>query len=200
MSYKVDKLISIKGKFNMKKISEQYKLMKEGKTYQFDDFLYEKQKECAKTLTKINALPFGNKKREKMLKNIFSNLGKNCVIKEGFRCNFGFNIIIGNNCYFNYNITILDSFEVKIGNNVFIAPNVLISAVTHSLEAKERCNLEGGETIIEDDVWIGAGAIIFPKIRIGKGAVIGAGAVVTKDVPPKTVVAGVPAKVIKTLQ
>ena len=184
----------------MKKISEQYKLMKEGKTYQFDDFLYKKQKECAKTLAKVNALPFGNKKREKMLKNIFSNLGKNCVIKEGFRCNFGFNITIGNNCYFNYNITILDSFEVRIGNNVFIAPNVLISAVTHPLEAKERCNLEGGETIIEDDVWIGAGAIIFPKIRIGKGAVIGAGAVVTKDVPPKTVVAGVPAKVIKTLQ
>ena len=183
----------------MKKFSEQFKLMKEGKSYQFDDFLYEKQKECAKKLAKINGLPFGNKRRENMLKNVFSNLGDNCIIKEGFRCNFGFNITIGNNCYLNYNITILDSFEVKIGNNVFIAPNVTISAVTHPLDAKDRRNMFGGETIIQDDVWIGAGAIIFPKVKIGKGSVVGAGAIVTKDVSPKTVVAGVPAQVIKKL-
>ena len=184
----------------MEKFSEQYEFMKEGKSYHFDNFLYDKQKKCAKMLSKINALPFGNKKREKLLKNVFSSLGENCIIKEGFRCNFGFNITIGDNCYFNYNVTILDSFKVKIGNNVFIAPNVVISAVTHPLEAVERRNMKGGETIIEDDVWIGAGAIILPKVRIGEGAVIGAGAVVIKDVPPKTVVVGIPAREIKKVE
>lgn len=182
------------------KISEQYNLMKTGKSYYFDDFLYDKQKKCAKSLLKINTLPFGNKKREKLLKSLFAKLGNKSIIKEGLRCNFGFNISIGENCYLNYGITILDSFEVEIGNNVFIAPNVIISAVTHPLEAENRRNLEGGKIIIEDDVWIGAGAIIFPEVKIGKGAVVGAGSIVTKDIPPKTVVAGIPAKEIKKIK
>lgn len=189
----------MKRRNKLEKVSEQYQLMKEGKSYRFDDFLYGKQKKCAKALSKINALPFGNKRREKMLKNIFSNLGKNCIIKEGFRCNFGFNITIGDNCYFNYGVTILDSYEVVIGNNVFIAPNVVISAVTHPLVAKDRRNLKGGKTIIEDDVWIGAGVIILPGVTIHRGSVIGAGAVVNKDIDPNTVVGGVPAKFIKDI-
>lgn len=184
----------------MEQTSEQYILMQSGKSFKFDDFLYNKQNKCAKMLSKVNRLPFGNKKRDVIFKKLFSSFGDNNVIKEGLRCNFGFNISIGSNCYFNYNVTVLDSFEVQIGNNVFVGPNVVISAVTHPLKASDRRNLQGGKTIIEDDVWIGAGAVILSKVIIHKGAVIGAGAVVTKDVPANTVVAGVPAKVIKDIQ
>ena len=173
--------------------------MQNGLSYRFDDYLYSKQKECSKIISKLGNLPFGSKGRDKYLKKLFSSVGTGCVIKEGFRCNFGFNITIGSDCYINYNVTMLDSYRISVGNNVFIAPNVLISAVTHPLEAANRRNLQGGTVVIEDDVWIGAGAIVLPNVAIGKGAVIAAGAVVTKDVPKNTVVGGIPAKFIKNI-
>ncbi len=173
--------------------------MQNGLSYRFDDYLYGKQKGCSKIIAKLNKLPFGEKKRNTYFKKLFFSVGDNCVIKEGFRCNFGFNITIGSDCYINYNVTMLDSYKISVGNNVFIAPNVLISAVTHPLESANRRNLQGGTVTIEDDVWIGTGAIILPKVTIGKGAVIAAGAVVTKDVPSNTVVGGIPAKFIKTV-
>lgn len=182
-----------------KDASEQFSLMKAGKSFHFDDYLFSKQKECSEILCYVNKLPFGDKRRDSAFKKLFKSIGSDCIVKEGFHCNFGFNVSIGDNCYINYSVTILDSFEVSIGNNVFIAPNVVISAVTHPLEADQRRNLLGGKTIIEDDVWIGANATILPGITIKKGAVIGAGAVVTKDVEENTVVGGVPACFIKTI-
>ena len=179
--------------------SEHYRLMKEGKPFRIDDFLYKKQTECSKLLVKINALPFGSSRREKLLNKLFAHLGGNSVIKEALTCNYGFNISIGDNCYINHDVTILDSFEVYIGNNVFVAPKVVISPVTHPVEAKDRRDLIGKKIIIEDDVWIGAGAVILPGVTIHKGAVIAAGAVVKKDVEANTVVGGIPAKFIKTI-
>ncbi|MCD6461281.1 MAG: acyltransferase [Thermoplasmata archaeon] len=90
---------------------------------------------------------------------------------------------------------------VEIGNNVLIGPRVIIHSANHRFADRETpIRYQGHEyrrVVIEDDVWIGGGAIILPGVRIGKGAVVGAGAVVTKDVPPFSVVAGVPARVIK---
>lgn len=182
-----------------KKSSQQYSLMREGKTFHFDDYLFSKQKACAKVLAKINHLPYGNAHRKKLISNLFDKVGVNTVIKEGIRCNFGFNVSIGNNCYINYNVTLLDSFPIEIGNNVFIAPNVVISAVTHPLAANDRRNLQGGLVKIEDDVWIGANATILPNVTLGKGCVIAAGAVVKNNVKPYTVVGGMPAKLIKII-
>lgn len=173
--------------------------MQQGKSFYIDEYLYERQSNCSKTLVKINSLPFGSARREKLFKKLFKGLGDNCVIKDKFACNYGFNITIGSGCYFNFGVTILDSFEVSIGNNVFLAPQVVISPVTHPLEAKNRRNLTGKKITIEDDVWIGAGAIILPGVTVHKGAVVGAGAVVREDVPENTVVAGIPAKYIKTI-
>ncbi len=179
--------------------SEQFELMEQGKSYHFDDFLMNKQKECAKKLAKFNKLPFGNKKREKILDEVITR-GKNCIIKEGFMCNFGFNITVGNNCYFNYGVKILDSYKVEIGNNVFIAPNAIISPVTHPLNAEERRRLQISKVVIEDDVWIGANAVILPGVTLGRGSVVGAGAVVKQDVEAYAVVAGMPAKEIKKVK
>ena len=181
------------------KTSEQYSLMKEGKSYSFDDFLFKKQEECSKTLIKINSLPFGNKKREKYLASLFSAYGDGNIVKANFNCNFGFNISIGNNCYFNHNVTILDSFEVNIGNNVFLAPNVCISAVTHPNEARGRKNLIIKKVVIEDDVWIGANTVILPGVVIHRGAVVGAQSLVKEDIPSSCVYAGIPAKFIKKI-
>lgn len=181
------------------KTSEQFLLMKAGKSFRFDNFLFKKQKECAKILYQINKLPFGDRHREKAFSKLFAKFGQNNIIKEGFRCNFGFNISMGDNCYLNYDVKFLDTYPIEIGNNVFIAPNAVVSAVTHPLVAKERRNLQGGTVKIEDDVWIGANATILPNITLGRGCVVAAGAVVTKDVAPNTVVGGIPAKFIKNV-
>lgn len=177
----------------------QYELMQQGKSYYISEYLYGLQKQCARMLSKINTLPYGNGKREKLLKKLFGKLGDKCVIKEGLRCNYGFNISIGDNCFFNYGLTILDSYKVEIGSNVFIAPNVIISPVTHPLQAENRRNLIGGKIVIEDDVWIGAGAVILPGVRLARGAVVAAGAVVKSDVREYEVVGGIPAKHIKNV-
>lgn len=180
-------------------VSEAYEKMRRGEPFVPDAYLYQKQSECSSKLVQINSLPFGDTKREALLHSLFASLGESNVIKDGFKCNYGFNISIGNRCYFNYNLVILDSFQVEIGNNVFIAPNVVLSPVTHPNEAKDRRKLIGGKITIEDDVWIGANAVILPGVTLHRGAVVAAGAVVTKDVPANTVVGGVPAKFIKTV-
>ncbi len=177
-----------------KRQDEQLKLMKQGLSYRFNHFLYKKQTVCERKLLKINRLSFRSKKRDKLFKSLFGKYGSNNVIKSNFQCNFGFNIFIGNACYINHNVTILDSYEVIIGNNVFIGPNVVISPVTHNKIASKRRDLIIKKVVIEDDVWIGAGAIILPGVTIHRGAIIGAGAVVLDNVESNVISVGVPAK------
>lgn len=185
----------------MKNIDDsQYLLMKQGLSYRIDDYFFGKQKECAQKLSVINALPFGNEERETLLHQLFHKLGNHNIIKEGFHCNYGFNISIGDDCYINFDVTILDSYEVSIGNRVFIAPQVVISPVTHPLLSKQRKQLIVGKIVIEDDVWIGAGSVILPGVTIHSGAVIGANSLVKEDIPANTVVAGSPARIIKGIR
>ena len=149
---------------------------------------------------RVNSLPFGNPFREIIFKRLFAKYGEGNVIKDNFVCNFGSNISIGDRCFINHGVTILDSYEVEIGNNVFLAPNVVISAVTHPLDASRRRELVIKKVTIEDDVWVGTGAIIRPGVTLHKGAVVAAGAVVTGDVEAYTVVGGTPAKFIKNIE
>ena len=131
-------------------------------------------------------------------------LGKPSDLKitPPFQCDYGTNISVGKNVYFNYNCIVLDVARITIGNNVMFGPNVQLLSATHPLGADERRgDLElGKEIVIENDVWVGGGAIICPGVRIGEGAIVGAGGVATKDVPANTVVAGNPCKVIKNLE
>lgn len=135
------------------------------------------------------------------LKEMLGSVGERVWIAKQFNCDRGKNIFIGNDFTGNFNLTILDIREVFIGNNVMIAPNVLITTVSHPLSYKSRREYAAFAKPVKigDDVWIGAGATILPGITIGNGAVIAAGAVVTKDVEPNTLVAGVPAKLLKRL-
>lgn len=139
--------------------------------------------------------------RTAYLRNMFGSMGKDCYIEAPFYCDHGFNIYIGDNFYANTGLIILDQCPVHIGNNVFIGPRVGIYCATHPIDAMIRNLLvEGGKPItIGDNVWIGGGVNICPGVSIGNNTVIGAGAVVTKDIPSNVIAGGNPCKVIREI-
>jgi acetyltransferase-like isoleucine patch superfamily enzyme len=116
-----------------------------------------------------------------------------------FNTNFGKHITIGKNVFINHGCTFLDLGGIKIEDDVLIGPNVQLITENHPLDPAKRKSLVLAGIIIKVNVWIGAGAIILPGVTVGKNAVVAAGAVVNKDVPENTVVAGVPAKVVKKM-
>ena len=124
-----------------------------------------------------------------------------CIVAP-FWCDYGYNIEIGENFFANHNTVILDCAKVKFGNNVFVAPNCGFHTAGHPIDAERRNQgLEYAYPItVGDNVWIGDKVTILPNVTIGKGCVIAANAVVTKDVPEYSVVAGVPARIIKTIK
>ena len=127
-----------------------------------------------------------------LCRQLFNSIGNNFEIWGSFFCEFGNNITVGDNVFFNTNCVLLDAFEISIGNNVFIGPGVGIYTSNHDMDYEKRRNyIEFGMPIvIEDDVWIGGNAVILPGVRIGYGSVIGAGAIVSKSIPPKSRVIG----------
>lgn len=169
----------------------------------YDAELLKEMDSAADVCFRYNAIPPSHgEERTALLSGFLGRVGKNVTIRSPFSCDYGYNIEVGDNFFANYNFVVLDGAKVKIGNNVFIAPNVALYTATHPLD-KERRNqgLEYALPItIEDDVWIGGGVQVCPGVTIGHGAVIGAGSVVTKDVEPDSVVAGNPARVIRSIK
>lgn len=139
--------------------------------------------------------PDDREKREKVIRELFGGVGMNPAVYENFHCDTGSHIFVGDNFFANYNVTILDRSYVRIGNNVLLGPNVLITTVNHAIDREKRLNhiCIAKEIVIGNDVWIGGNACILPGVHIGDGAIIAAGAVVTKDVPGEAVYGGVPA-------
>lgn len=145
--------------------------------------------------------PSDRKAQEKVLKRIFHKMGENITVNTPFWCDYGYNTVVGDYFYANHNCQILDGGKVTFGNHVFIAPNCVFTTAEHAIDAKQRN--EGLEVALPitvcDDVWIGAGVIVLGGVTIGRGSVIAAGSVVTKDVPPEVVAAGVPCRVLRKI-
>lgn len=166
------------------------------------DGLAEDRLECRKKIYKFNNMsPDQEEESLKYLKEeILGKVGGGYFnIEKPFRCDYGYNIEIGDNFFANFNFVVLDVGKVKIGSNVQIAPNVGLYTAGHPVHPDSRnSGYEYGIDItIGDNVWLGGGVIVLPGVTIGDNAVIGAGSVVTKDIPANAIAAGNPAKVIR---
>lgn len=151
----------------------------------------------------FNQLPYSaGKERGQLAKALFGSVGKGCIVRGPFFCDYGKNITLGDGVYFNFNCVILDVCPVKIGSRSMFGPGVQILTALHPIDAEERATwVEYGSPItIGEDVWVGGGAIICPGVTVGNRSIIGAGAVVTKNVPDDVIVAGNPAKIIRRLK
>jgi maltose O-acetyltransferase len=139
--------------------------------------------------------------RAALLQMLLGAAGEATIIRPAFTCDYGFNIRIGRNGFINYNCVFLDCGRIEIGDNLQMGPLVQLYTAWHPVDPDERrSGLEGAQPIrIGHDVWIGGGAIVLPGVLIGDAVVVGAGSVVTRDVPPRSIVAGNPARVIRTL-
>ena len=140
--------------------------------------------------------------RQKLLREIFGRCGEKIFIKPPFHCDYGYNILIGENFFANFDCVFLDAATITIGDNCLIGPKTCIYAIGHPMDAEERKKGIGvpKPVRIGDNVWIGGGVTIFPGVTIGDNTVIGAGSVVTRSFPGDVVIAGNPAKIIRSLR
>ena len=139
--------------------------------------------------------------RTAILKKLIPVTGKNLWLQPPFYCDYGYNIIMGDNVYLNFNCILLDVSYINIGSRTMLGPNVQIYTATHPINYKERsAGKEYSKAInIGEDVWIGGSAVICPGVSIGDRSIIGAGSVVTKNIPADVVAAGNPCKIIRKL-
>lgn len=175
--------------------------MLSGQYYQaWDAELAQDRRLCKEAIYDFNLLrPSEREERKRAIKNLFGTCGEGTWIESPFQCDYGYNIHVGKEFFANYNCVILDCAKVTIGDNVLFAPNVGIYTATHPIDAETRTSgLEMAYPItIGNRVWIGAHATILPGVTIGDNSVIGAGSVVTKDIPANVVAVGNPCKVLR---
>ena len=182
--------------------SEQKEKMIAGKVYRFDDELHEVIFRTRKLTDEFNQTRYDDVDgRERIIRDLFGSVGAKVCVEAPFRCDYGFNIHVGDNFYANYGCVVLDSAKVTIGDHVFLGPNVQIYTPCHPIYAPARN--EGyeyaKEVTIGDDVWVGGNVTIVPGAHIGSNVVIGAGSVVTGDIPDGVVAAGNPCRIIRKI-
>lgn len=141
------------------------------------------------------------KRKEELLKQILGSIGKQVVMQTPIHIDYGSRTHIGNDFFSNYNLVMLDSGGIQIGNNVMFGPNVGLYTVKHPMDAYTR-NKEyeiAKEIVIKDSVWLASNVIVLGGVTIGENSVIGAGSVVTKDIPANSFACGNPCKVIRSI-
>lgn len=169
--------------------------------YISDESVMEEQKVCRRILQRLNTVDRSDfDSIEKIVEELLGK-SENAFINPPFYCDYGTHIEVGKNFFANYNCTIIDVAKVKIGNNCQFAPNVSIYTAGHPIHPVSRNSLYeyGISVTIGDNVWIGGNTVILPGVHIGSNTVIGAGSVVTKDIPDWVVAAGNPCRVVKQI-
>ena len=149
-----------------------------------------------------NIEPSDLEKRKKLIKEILGKTKESFLIEQPFICDYGYNICIGENFYSNHNLIILDANKVEFGDNVFIGPNCGFYTAGHPIDVEQRNKgLEYAKSIkIGNNVWFGGNVCVLPGVTIGDNVVIGAGSIVTKNIPSNVVAVGNPCRVIKEIK
>lgn len=181
----------------------EYERMLAGDLYVARDILPEHKSIHGKMIARqINQVPIENTAEiVRLERTLFGKAGQNLYVNPPINVDYGCHITVGDNFYANMDCIFLDVNRVTIGNNVMVGPRVGFYTAGHPIVADIRIeDLEfGSPIVVEDNVWIGGSAVILPGVTIGKNAIVGAGAVVTKDVPANSIVGGNPAKVIRMI-
>ena len=168
-----------------------------------DAAIKEEQNACLELLYTFNQTrPSEQEKRNQLLKQMFAEIGKNCYIEPPFHANFGGkHVHFGKNIYANFNLTMVDDGHIYVGDYTMFAPGVIVATAGHPIlpELRETVYQYNMPVHIGKNCWIGAGAIILPGVTIGDQVVVGAGSVVTKDLPSNVVAVGNPCRVIREI-
>ncbi len=177
--------------------------MVNGAAYDPDDPELVADRERARELTDQynRTTPDDPDRRRRLLADLLGGLGDGCHVEPPFRCDYGYNIHVGENVYVNFDCVVLDACRVEIGRDCDVGPGVHIYTATHPLDSADRAaGVESAAPVtVGDNVWLGGQAVLNPGVTVGDNAVVGSGAVVTSDVPANVVVAGNPATVIRDL-
>lgn len=167
-----------------------------------DPELIRDSKRAQKLTHQLNALdPTDIEERNRLLRELLGAFGEGSEIRPPLQCDYGYQTTIGARTFANWGLILLDVARITIGDDVQIGPNVQLLTATHPLEpGPRRDKWEAAEPIvIGDNVWLGGGVIVCPGVTIGADTVVGAGSVVTRDLPPRVVAVGSPARVIREL-
>jgi galactoside O-acetyltransferase len=140
-------------------------------------------------------------RRRELLEAILGSVGARTVLLPPFHAGFGSKVHLGDDFFGNVNLTFVDDVEIRIGDGVMIAPSVTLTTTGHPVHPGRRVDFArfSEPIVIEDKVWIGSNVVVLPGVRIGYGSVIGAGSVVSRDIPPMVVAVGVPCRVLRQI-
>lgn len=165
--------------------------------------LFEEQQKCLEKLYAFNHLPPSKmKEREALLREMFASLGEGCYIEPPFHANWGGrHVHFGSHVYANFNLTLVDDTHIYVGDYTMFGPNVTVATAGHPVlpELREKLAQYNFPVHIGRNVWIGAGAVLLPGVTVGDNSVIGAGSVVTKDIPANVVAVGNPCRVMRPI-
>ena len=168
-----------------------------------DSDLMEEQKAAIVLQNAYNQTgPYDHDKRQELLQRMLAECGEGCHLEPPFYANWGGrHLYLKDNVYANFGLTCVDDAAIHIGNNVFFGPHVTLTTANHPLDPDlRRKGLQYvKEIVIEDDVWIGAQSVVLPGVRIGRGSVIAAGSIVTKDIPANVVAMGIPCRPVREI-
>lgn len=183
---------------------ESKKRMVEGRLYlpEDEEIMHEQMLRLEKLYDYNMTRPSQSEKREALLKEMFAEIGEGCYIEPPFHSNWaGGNVHFGDNVYANFNLTLVDDTDIYVGSRVMFGPNVTVATAGHPIEPNLRSQAMQYNIPVHigDNVWIGANAVILPGITIGENSVIGAGSVVTKDIPANVVAVGNPCRVLREI-